>query len=87
MSPGCFCRLFRRNGKRVAPFGFFDGYEDVVAFGVDPLDQIAGGADALHDVELARALAEEDARRLPRPGQDLGAMISRSSCRMSLSAR
>ena len=33
---------------------------------------VARLADALDDVELARALAEEDARGLPRRGEDLG---------------
>jgi hypothetical protein len=43
----------------------------MVAIRVDALDQVTGGTDALDNVELARALAEEDPRRLPRPGQDI----------------
>src|ERR1700722_16987054 len=66
----CSCRLFRRNGRGVAPFGLLHWNEDTVAFRVDALDQIAGGANAFDDVELACPLAEEDSRRLPRLGQD-----------------
>src|SRR5258708_1542222 len=45
---------------------------DRVAVLVGAFLEIALEADAFDDVELARALPEIDARRLPRRGQDLG---------------
>src|SRR4051794_1705979 len=63
--------VIRRNGSSMAPGGFFHRDEDVVAIGIDPFCEVAGLADALNGVELARTLAEKDARRLPGLGQNL----------------
>ena len=55
----CPSSVFSTGTKTWSPFAS-------IAFGV-----VALHADAFDDVELARALTEEDARRLPRLGQDL----------------
>jgi hypothetical protein len=57
---------FRRNGNSIAPSGLFHGDKNMVALSVDSLCQIALRTYALHDIELARTLAEEDAGRFPR---------------------
>src|SRR5262249_6806339 len=55
----------------VDPFRVLNRDEHVVAVLVGLLRIVSERAYPFDDVELARALAEEDARRLPRPGQDL----------------
>src|SRR5215467_15521762 len=67
MITGSFCW----NGNSVAPGRFFHGNKNVVAFRIDSLGQIALDTYALHDIELARALTEEDARCFPWLRQNL----------------
>src|SRR3979490_808341 len=61
--------LFRCND--IAPDGFLDRNEDVVALLVDTLGKVALYAHALSDIELPGALTEKDSRRLPRLGENL----------------
>ena len=58
--------------KPVAAHFIFDRCIDRVAVGVDRLLERSFQADPFDDVELAGPLPEEDARRLPGPGQQLG---------------
>src|SRR5262249_37614204 len=58
--------LFRRH--ELAPLGLLDRDEDVMAVLILRFPVVAHLAYALDDVELARALAEEDARGLPGLG-------------------
>src|SRR6516162_8289913 len=67
MIAGSFCR----NGNSVAPGRFLHGDKNVIALCIDSLGQIALDTYALHDIELARALAEEDARCFPWLRQNL----------------
>src|SRR5262249_19728112 len=72
--------------RQIAPRLTRDRHEDRVAVLVHPLGIVALQADALDDIEFPRALAKKGevchgAVRM------FGAMISRSSCRMSGAAR
>src|ERR1700730_19398207 len=58
--------------KPVAAHVISDRCIDRVAVGVDRLPERSFQADPFDDVELAGSLPEEDARRLPWPGQQPG---------------
>src|SRR5262249_36425073 len=61
--------LFRRH--EIAPLSLLDRNEDVMAVLILRFPVVAHLAYALDDVELARALAEEDAGGLPGLGKDV----------------